>query len=128
MISHMNPWLLPAAAAGVLFLTAIAVSLFVLNRSKAMVKAADARTAAGRAILEQRIEALHAQLEALREEPPIAVPTGPIRPGMNLSKRTQALRMHRRGDQPEQIAAALEVPEQEVELLLKVHRIVLSVI
>jgi hypothetical protein len=34
--------------------------------------------------------------------------------------------MHRRGDPPEQIAAALDVPYQEIELLLKVHRIVLS--
>jgi hypothetical protein len=46
--------------------------------------------------------------------------------GINLSRRSQALRMHRKGDRPEQIAAALEVPRQEVELLLKVHQIVLD--
>jgi hypothetical protein len=34
--------------------------------------------------------------------------------------------MHRKGDPPDRIAAALEVPLQEVDLLLKVHRIVLS--
>jgi hypothetical protein len=46
--------------------------------------------------------------------------------GMNLSKRGQALRMHKRGEKPEQIAAALELPTNEVELLLKVHRQVVA--
>jgi hypothetical protein len=48
------------------------------------------------------------------------------RPGLNLNKRSQALRLHRRGDPAEQIATALELPLQEVQLLLKVQRIVLS--
>jgi hypothetical protein len=34
--------------------------------------------------------------------------------------------MHRRGDSADQIATALEIPLQEVDLLLKVHRIVIS--
>ena len=34
--------------------------------------------------------------------------------------------MHRRGDPPEQIAASLEIPLQELDLLVKVHRIVMS--
>jgi hypothetical protein len=34
--------------------------------------------------------------------------------------------MHRRGDNPEQIAAALGVPQQEIDLLLKVHQILVS--
>jgi hypothetical protein len=42
-----------------------------------------------------------------------------------MNKRSQVLRMHRKGDAPEQIAIALEVPLQEVDLLLKVQRIVL---
>src|SRR5438477_8481189 len=33
--------------------------------------------------------------------------------------------LHRRGEAPAQIAAILELPLQEVELLIKVHRIVL---
>jgi hypothetical protein len=41
---------------------------------------------------------------------------------LNLNKRSQALRMHRRGDPPEAIASALHLPRNEVELLLKVHR------
>jgi hypothetical protein len=34
--------------------------------------------------------------------------------------------MSRRGETPGQIAAALELPRGEVDLLLKVHRIVVS--
>lgn len=50
------------------------------------------------------------------------------REGMNLSKRSQALRMHRLGQSPENIAAALGVSRREVELLLKVHRTVLETV
>ena len=61
-----------------------------------------------------------------QNHPPVAPPPGLPKPGLNLSKRSHALRMHRRGEGAEQIAAALDLPRQEVELLLKVHRIVLS--
>ena len=44
------------------------------------------------------------------------------RPGMNVSRRSQVLRMHKRGERPEQIAAALGLPLNEVDLLLKVSR------
>lgn len=48
---------------------------------------------------------------------------GALPPAFNLSRRTQALRLFRRGEAPEQIAAALRAPRQEIDLLLKVHRI-----
>ena len=41
---------------------------------------------------------------------------------INLTKRSQALRMYRRGDSPEQIGSALQMPRNEVDLLLKVQR------
>ena len=41
---------------------------------------------------------------------------------INLTKRSQALRMHRRGDTPEQIGSVLQMPRNEVELLLKVQK------
>lgn len=49
---------------------------------------------------------------------------GPIRHSINLTKRAQALRMSRRGESAESITAALAVPRNEVELLLKVHGMV----
>ncbi len=67
------------------------------------------------ASLRQRVERLEEALSALRE-------AHTPRPGMNLTKRTVALRMHRRGERPEQVAAALGLPRAEVELLLKLHR------
>lgn len=62
----------------------------------------------------QRIERLEEELRALRQ-------ARTPRPGMNLTKRTMVLRMSRRGERPEQIAAALGLPRAEVELLLKLH-------
>ena len=42
--------------------------------------------------------------------------------GVDANQRTQVIRLARRGDRPEQIAADLMVPKCEVELLLKVQR------
>ena len=50
------------------------------------------------------------------EERPVAVS-----PGMNLTRRTQALRMHHRGESVETIAAALSAPRNEIDLLLKLQ-------
>jgi hypothetical protein len=47
-----------------------------------------------------------------------------IRPGMNLNKRTQALRQYRLGQASPDIAKSLDMPRAEVDLLIKVHRIV----
>jgi hypothetical protein len=44
------------------------------------------------------------------------------RPGMNLNRRSQALRLHRRGETPGEIARLLSMPAGEVRLLLKVHQ------
>ncbi len=56
---------------------------------------------------------------------PVMPPPAPTT-SMNINKRGQALRMHRRGESLEQIAATLQVPRSEIELLLKVHRAVLD--
>jgi hypothetical protein len=55
----------------------------------------------------------------------LVAPTSP-RAGVNLTIRSQALRMYRRGETIQRIAAALEVPEQEVELLIKVQQMSLD--
>jgi hypothetical protein len=77
-------------------------------------------------VLQQKIDELEHQIEDLRRHASTSpVPLAP-RAALNLDKRSQALRMHRRGESPADIAAALGIPLQEVHLLLKVHRIVLS--
>jgi hypothetical protein len=63
------------------------------------------------------VEEKVAGLAALRR--PQALTTG-----VDANQRTQVLRLARRGDRAEQIAAELRVPKSEVELLLKVQRAV----
>jgi hypothetical protein len=72
--------------------------------------------------LRRSVEGLEAQW---REQRAPAFEAAPLRAGLNLSKRSQALRLHRRGEAPDEIAVQLELPVQEVELLLKVHEIVM---
>jgi len=86
----------------------------------------------GAQALTQQVEQAHFAVGELKvglreaeERTGMLVPPTPPTSGMNLSKRTQALRMSRRGERPERIAAALGLPQKEVELLVKVHRIVL---
>jgi hypothetical protein len=76
--------------------------------------------------LRERLDTLATQLRELERQPSVTLTPGIPKPSMNVLKRSQALRMHRRGDRPEQIATSLELPRQEVELLLKVHSIVIS--
>lgn len=42
---------------------------------------------------------------------------------INFTRRAKALRMHRRGESPASIAAALGAPQNEVDLLIKVSRL-----
>jgi DNA-binding NarL/FixJ family response regulator len=48
-------------------------------------------------------------------------PHTPLRSGMNLSKRLQALRLLRRGEDIGHVAAALGISRREVELLVRVQ-------
>ncbi len=43
------------------------------------------------------------------------------KPGLNLTRRAQALRMYRRGEAAPTIAAALKAPRNEIELLLRIQ-------
>lgn len=56
----------------------------------------------------------------------IMVQPTPTKSGLNLNKRSQVMKMSRHGENAENIAVALGLPRNEVDLLLKVQRIVLS--
>ena len=129
----MNALLLPLSILCGLILSGTAVSLFVLYRAHCLFRQMSGyapvkapRRDAEFQSLRDTVEALAAQLHDLQKHPPVAAAPGLPRPGLNLNKRSHALRMHRHGEGAEQIAAALDLPRQEVDLLLKVHRIVLS--
>ena len=72
-----------------------------------------------------RMDAIQARLmEAEHPAPePAATAISLLRSGMNVSKRVQAMRLLRRGENVAHIAAALGVPRREVELLIRVHQL-----
>jgi hypothetical protein len=118
----MNATVLLLGFSVVLSVAAIGVGLLVVL--------ADDRSRAGlercQAALQAALDGLAARVQEIELHPPAAAtPPGP-RAGLNISKRSQVLRMHRKGDQPDRIAAALEIPLHEVDLLIKVHRIVIG--
>jgi len=67
-------------------------------------------------------ERLRTEREERARPSPVPAPGQPL----NLNKRGQVLRMRRRGENPETIAAALSIPQNEVDLLLKVHQMSLE--
>jgi len=129
----MNTLLLPLSILCGLILCSTAVGVLTVHRAYGLwhemkVPSGDRQSQRDAELqaLRDTVDALAAQLHDLQSHPPVAPPPGLPRPGLNLSKRSHALRMHRRGEGADQIASALELPRQEVDLLLKVHRIVLS--
>jgi hypothetical protein len=72
----------------------------------------------------KKIEEMERSMSKIADQAAQAQPGVPIRHSINLTKRAQALRMSRRGESAESITAALAVPRNEVELLLKVHGMV----
>lgn len=73
--------------------------------------------------LEGRLESLDTRLRAAEDRSTALVPPAPLRSGFNLNKRTQVLRLSRQGEKPAGIAAALQLPRAEVELLLRVEEL-----
>ena len=80
---------------------------------------------------DSKIEELRAALESAKETmkaapAPVAaaIAPGPLSvQGLDLTNRTKALRMARRGEQVASISASLGVAQEEIELLLKLERL-----
>jgi hypothetical protein len=129
----MNSLVILLALLTGLVLAAAVLSFVALFQVQSTARVHHARTKEIEEQMETTLRATEAGMQALaselhdleRQTALTAGPTGP-RSGFNLGKRTQALRLHRQGESSQQIAASLELPRQEVELLLKVQRIVMS--
>ena len=127
-ISTVVPWIPFALVAPGLILC---VSLFRLlqkdNRAlRAELEAKDTAWVQAAGSMRAELEALKTGLREAEERAGLLVaPTAP-RSGFNLSKRSLALRMSRLGEKSENIATALSVPRREVDLLLKVQKIVIA--
>ena len=122
-----------AASVIALALAALVVSLFALYRTVRLSHRASAAIEEARGEFARSAQALDARLTSLAaefEQAPrghVAEPLpGEAKSCMNLTRRSQALRLHRQGESSAQIARALDLPRQEVDLLLKVHEIVLN--
>jgi hypothetical protein len=122
-----------AALVTALALASLAVSVYALFNAHKLFHAAKVITETVRAecagivaTAQSQCSAIALELQAVKSHAPVETVPGTPRAGMNLTRRSHALRLHRTGSSPEHIAASLEVPRQEVELLLKVHEIVLN--
>ena len=101
----------------------LVATIVLFAAAKADVRRALFEARASRESADSAIQELIAKLEQLRAEanPSIPTPVPGAGPALNLTKRTQALRMLRRGEPVESIASALRTPRHEIELLVKLQ-------
>jgi hypothetical protein len=76
--------------------------------------------------LKAQVSDLGARMLDTEQRCGVLVPPIPPKSGLNLNKRSQVIRMSQRGEQAGKIAASLNLPQREVELLLKVYGRVVS--
>jgi hypothetical protein len=76
--------------------------------------------------IDARLDPIRIRLEDAEERTGVLVAPEPPKSGLNLHKRSQVLKMARIGEPPQNIAAALNLPRKEVELIIKVQKIVLN--
>ena len=104
--------------------------LFSFEKEVHRVKTWMARQQAGDNIstrdLKAQVQQLNERLRDAEERAGILIAPPSPKASLNLNKRTQVLRMSRRGERSENIAATLSLPRNEVELLLKIHGLVLD--
>jgi len=121
-------WILSPLTSYVLIALALVACIGCYISTKSEVHRLRRISAASQEALKQKIEQMESAVSTLgqqRQEPQvIEVParsSAALRPSLNLTRRTQALRMRRRGESIESIAAALSTPRNEIELLVKVY-------
>jgi hypothetical protein len=102
--------------------------LYLLFTIMARTQAQDRKLRAEQAATERLVQELRSQIHELVAETHerAAMPTGLPAVGLNMQKRAEALRMYRRGSDPEAICRALGLPPAEVALLQKVHRVMVT--
>jgi hypothetical protein len=116
-------WILsPLAQFSFLAITVIvclALSLSLKREIDVVRRSSRDAAAASATALAAGLATLKREQENENREPPVV--TGQ---DLNLTRRAQALRMQRRGEPAPTIAAALRIPRNEVDLLLKVQKLV----
>jgi hypothetical protein len=106
-----------AVAAAMLFLALRREAVQLRDRIATLERAAHDAFA----LVHGQLAELSDRLRAAEERPPAA--PGPTRAGLNVNNRAQALRMLRRGVDARTVAASLNLPRPEIELLIRVQRL-----
>jgi len=105
----------------------MALCLYLFISLKLDLRACDATWAKKLEALEAewnaRMESLDDRWKELSQISNLLAPPAPLRSGLNISKRSQAMQMARRGETPQAISAVLSIPLNEVELLIKVQQL-----
>jgi DNA-binding NarL/FixJ family response regulator len=124
---------LPVGILCVLALAALGMGFFALFCARALASDVGRRVSDIESRVQSALQGVEARLAEWAAEardrhlqPAVTVLPARLRPGMNLTTRSQVLRLHRHGETADNIARVLEVPRQEVDLLLKVHGIVIK--
>ena len=112
---------------------AVCLSLFYgisqrMQKLRVRLEKCEARIQTESAQLATGIQSIKARVEDIEDGRPPADTTVSMTSsgsGFNSTVRSKVLKMHRLGQSPDKIAEALRVPKGEVDLLVKVHRIVM---
>jgi len=91
-----------------------------VRKHEAALQSETARLSAEIAELKTKLQEIEEPSQSLLPGTAAANPSG-----VNSTLRSKVLKMHRLGQSPERIAGSLRIPKGEVDLLVKVHRIVM---
>ena len=95
------------------------------GKQEATLQAETARLSAAVTELRGQILELQQSDNSLAPASPVPAAGAATANGVNNTLRNKVLKMHRLGQSPDRIAVALRVPQGEVDLLVKVHKIVM---
>lgn len=115
-------WILsPLAFYGALALSLIASLGLALSFKLEICKARQSAEQSNQSLASQ-LRKMECAMGRLREDVTLAGEPPVPGPGMNLTRRARTLSMHFRGESVETIAAAIGAPRNEIELLLKIQK------
>lgn len=97
-----------------------------IRRLKSRLDRQQADDSTSRRDLKLKLEEITLRLRDSEDRADVLVAPEPPRSGLNLTKRSQVIRMSRRGERAENIAASLSLPRGEVDLLLKINALAVN--
>ncbi len=118
-------WILSPVTIYAVIAMALTGTMVLFITAKLEVQQALRATRDARESVDVAVQEMSVGIERLRTEMSLPAPVSTLAagPALNLTKRTQAFRMLRRGESVESIASALRAPRNEIELLVKVQQI-----